>query len=232
MKTRTERRAIVYSRVSTQGQATDGHGLDAQAAQGSAYVLSQGWGGAEQVVDAGVSGAVAPDERPGLGSALAKLDGGGADVLVAASLSRLGRRVLDVLALAERARDRGWGLVVLDVALDTTSPVGEFSLVVLAGVAQLERRMIGQRTRDGLAAAKRKGVRLGRPASAATRRAGRLALSLRADGATWQRCADVLAADGYRTATGKAAWTASQARRAARTVEQDRTAAAARRPAE
>ena len=123
------------------------------------------------VTDVGVSGTVAPDDRPGLGSALAALDAGEADVLIAASLSRIGRRTADVLALVDRAA-AGWHLVVLDLALDTSTPTGEFALTMLAAVAQLERRQTSERTTAALAAAKARGQRLGRPASDATRSAG------------------------------------------------------------
>ena len=85
-----------------------------------------------------MSGAVPPDERPALSSALRDLDQGRADVLVVASVSRLGRRTLDLLDLADRAQANGWGLAVLGLE-DITTPVGEFAFTLQAAVAEYER---------------------------------------------------------------------------------------------
>ena len=230
MTDRETRRCVVYSRVSTEGQAANGHGLEAQRERGAGYVQMRGWPGEpEYVDDAGVSGKVAPAKRPGLGPALARLDAGEVDVLVTASLSRLGWRGVDVLKLAERAAEHGWGLVVLDLQLDTSTPTGRAMFGMLAVMAQLEREQAVERTKDGLAVARSKGKRFGRPASEATRRAGRRAQELRAGGATYQRIADVLGAEGYLTAGGAKSWNAQQARRAMLTVQQDEQAASQRR---
>ena len=225
MTDRTSRRAIVYSRVSTDHQADTGHGIEAQRQRGAAYVVSQGWPlPPEHVDDVGVSGSVAPDSRAGLADALARLDAGEADVLVTASLSRLGRKVMDVLILAERAQNNGWGLVVLDLALDTTTPTGEFSLVMLAAVAQLERRLASQRTKDALATMKARGERLGRPVSPETMKAGARAIELRRRGgkaAKWAAIARRLNADQYSTPKG-GQWTGQQVRRAVESVRLSR----------
>ena len=63
------------------------------------------------------------------------------------------------------ASKQGWALVALDCAVDTTTPAGEAMANVLATFAQFERRLIGQRTREALAAKRASGVRLGRPVS-------------------------------------------------------------------
>jgi DNA invertase Pin-like site-specific DNA recombinase len=61
------------------------------------------------------------------------------------------------------AKRKGWSLVALDFGLDTTTPAGEMIANVILSTAQYERRLIGQRTRDALAAKREQGVRLGRP---------------------------------------------------------------------
>src|SRR5689334_15839444 len=71
--------------------------------------------------------------------------------------------------------------------------------------AQLERRMIGQRTKDGLAAARSKGVRLGRPRSLPDAVADRV-FGLRAEGATLAAIADRLNDEGVPTARGGTRW--------------------------
>jgi len=63
----------------------------------------------------------------------------------------------------ERGQREGWALVALDCAVDTTTPAGEAMANVLATFAQVERRLIGQRTREALQAKKAQGVKLGRP---------------------------------------------------------------------
>ena len=231
MTDRDTRRSIAYSRVSTASQASSGLGLAAQRERAESYAVAMGYVPVSSVTDEGVSGSVPPEERPGLGPALEALKDGRADVLITASLSRLGRRVTDVLALADRAHREGWALAVLDLSLDTASPTGRFTLTILAAVAELEREQTRQRTRDALQAAKARGQRLGRPVSDATRKAGRRALAMRADGLTWRGVADALERDGYRTAKGKTHWHPASARNAARSVEQDDAAEAARQAA-
>jgi hypothetical protein len=73
----------------------------------------------------------------------------------------------------ERARRKRWQFVALDLALDTTTPAGELVANVMASVAQWERRVISQRTRDALAAKKATGARLGRPRDLAEAESGR-----------------------------------------------------------
>ncbi len=69
----------------------------------------------------------------------------------------------DFSGLLKQARREGWGLVVVDLGADTMTPPGELVANVTASTSQYERRMIGQRTREALAAKKAQGVRLGRP---------------------------------------------------------------------
>ena len=229
MRARATRKSIAYSRVSTSGQAASGLGLAAQRERAEAYACAMGYVPVSSVSDVGVSGSVPPVERPGLGPALEALREGRADVLIAASLSRLGRRVTDVLALADKAHREGWALAVLDLNLDTASPTGRFTLTILAAVAELEREQIRQRTRDALQAAKARGQRLGRPVSDRTRKAGHYAQRMRAEGATWRAVADGLGDAGYRTAKGLPRWHPASARNAVKSVELDAEAEAARR---
>lgn len=84
------------------------------------------------------------------------------DTLVVAKLDRFARSVEDAVAVAGRLMQRGVRLVVLDLDMDFGTPIGKLVFSVLAAVAEFERNMISQRTKDGLAAAKSSGVRLGR----------------------------------------------------------------------
>lgn len=84
------------------------------------------------------------------------------DVLVVAKLDRFARSVEDAVSVASTLMDRGVRLVVLDLDMDFGTPIGKLVFSVLAAVAEFERNMISQRTRDGLAAARSSGISLGR----------------------------------------------------------------------
>lgn len=151
-----------YVRVSTDEQHTSGAGLEAQRAAIRSEAERRGWRLLEIVGEpAGASSATL--SRPGLMSALERLDSGEADVLVVAKLDRLSRSVAQGAQVMERAKRRGWSLVALDFGLDTTTPAGEMVANVILSTSQYERRLIGQRTREALAVKREQGVRLGRP---------------------------------------------------------------------
>ena len=80
-----------------------------------------------------------------------------------AKLDRLSRSVIDAAQTIERARREGWNLVALDLGVDFSTAAGEAMAHMTAVFAQLERRLIGERTRAALAVRKAQGVRLGRP---------------------------------------------------------------------
>jgi DNA invertase Pin-like site-specific DNA recombinase len=152
-------RAILYGRVSTDEQ---GLGLAAQLDLLTTEEERRGWSG-EVVVDEGVSGGVPVDERPGLGPVLAGLSAG--DVLAVAKLDRLSRSLIDFAGLIQRAEKQGWSLIVLDLAIDTSTPSGKLVAHVIVALAQWEKEMIGLRIREGLAKSpKRLGRKPGLPA--------------------------------------------------------------------
>jgi DNA invertase Pin-like site-specific DNA recombinase len=152
---------IGYVRVSTEEQSNSGAGLAAQRAAIKVECLHRGWTIVHMIEDAGYS---AKDlKRPGVQIALEALKDGDATALVVAKLDRLSRSMLDVTTVMATATAQGWALVALDCAVDTTTPAGEAMANVLATFAQFERRLIGQRTREALAAKRADGVRLGRP---------------------------------------------------------------------
>ncbi len=203
----TGRRAVGYLRVSTSEQADSGAGLDAQRATINSEAGRRGWALVDVLVDAGVSGKRL-DNRPALTEALTLVEGGRADVLVVAKLDRLSRSVADFASLLDRAHRRGWGLVALDLGVDTTTPAGELVANVMAAVAQWERRAIGQRTREGLAARRAVGVRLGRPPVLPMPVVERIVRE-RTSGRTLAAIAEGLTRDAVPTARGGVAWKAS-----------------------
>jgi len=159
----TERDAnafVAYLRVSTQDQADSGAGLAAQRASIEAWAAANGKRIVEYFVDEGVSGKNLNREKFKL--ALDLVVNGSASGIVTAKLDRLTRSILDFATLMAQASSQQWKLVALDVGLDTSTPMGELMANILAVFAQWERRVIGQRTKDGLAAKKAEGVILGR----------------------------------------------------------------------
>jgi len=151
---------IGYLRVSTEEQADDGNGLDAQRFAIQHEADRCGWD-LSWFVDPGYS--AKDTNRPDLQRALAALQRREYAGLVVAKLDRLSRSVIDFSGMVELAQRRKWNLVVLDPRFDLSTPYGRAFAGMAAVWAQLERELIGQRTSEGLQALKRRGVRLGRP---------------------------------------------------------------------
>src|SRR6266550_7686986 len=155
---------IGYTRVSTDEQATNGHGLAAQRAAIEAEATRRGWS-IEWVTDECASGKNL--DRPGIQRALELLGKRqksrtykrAYDGLVVAKLDRLTRSLKDFAELMDRAHRERFALVALDLAVDTTTPAGELLANVMATVNQFERRVIAQRTKDALAVLKKRGVK-------------------------------------------------------------------------
>lgn len=151
-------RAFAYVRVSTDRQGESGLGLEAQVEAVGREVAHRGWTLSETFVDTGSGKNL---HRPELQRLLDLLGEG--DVLVVAKLDRLSRSLLDFAGLMARSRREGWGLVALDLNVDTTTPAGGLMANVMASFAEYERQIISQRTRDALQAKRAQGHRLGRP---------------------------------------------------------------------
>lgn len=151
------RRVALYARVSTNDQRADLQldGLRRLAEQ-------RGWKVAGEYVDLGVSGS--KDKRPQLDKLMADAHKGRFDTLAVWKLDRLARSVRHLIMVGDEMRALGVDLVSVQDTIDTTTPSGRFTFHVLGAVAELERELIRERTVAGVAAARRRGVRLGRPA--------------------------------------------------------------------
>lgn len=157
--TRNVQAVIGYVRVSTEDQAESGAGMESQRSSILAECERNGWQLVELIEEPGVS--AKNMNRPGLQRALELLAAGQADILMAAKLDRLSRSVKDVCNLGDRALCEGWNLCLLDARIDTTTPHGRAQLSMMATFAQLERELIGLRTKEALAVKKAQGIRLG-----------------------------------------------------------------------
>jgi DNA invertase Pin-like site-specific DNA recombinase len=196
-------KVICYLRVSTQEQASSGLGLAAQRARLEQELAIRGWSDAEWIEDAGFSAASL--NRPGIKRALELLTSGNASVLMVAKLDRLSRSLLDFAALMDRARREAWQVIALDLGVDTSTPAGEMMASVVASFAQYERRLISQRTRDGLAAAAAKGTKVGRP-TAVPADVRQFITKARGEGYSLASIADTLTKKQIPTAHGGIKW--------------------------
>jgi len=125
-----------------------------------------------------LSGAKA--DRPGLAKCLAALRSG--DAIVVWRLDRLGRSMRHLVTLVEDLRSRGIGFRSLsEGAIDTTNASGELIFNIFSALAQFERRLIQERTKAGLAAARARGRNGGRPKVTADEPRVVLAKKLHAD---------------------------------------------------
>lgn len=203
---RAAARVVGYVRCSTDEQAESGLGLDAQRAAVEAACAGKGWTVTEWAIDGGVSGSIAPADRPAMARALRLLESGEAAALVAAKVDRIARDLHDLTGLLRRADGDGWAIVALDLGVDTTTPVGRMLVGILGSVAEWERATIRQRTRDALAAKKANGARLGRPVSAESQPARARLRELLHERHTFAAIAATLNAEGHTTPTGLA-WT-------------------------
>jgi DNA invertase Pin-like site-specific DNA recombinase len=146
---------VGYTRVSTTGQADNGHSLPAQRAAITAAAEQRGW----EIIWANDAASGKSMERPGMAYAMSLLKSGQAQGIVASKLDRISRSVLDFANLLEQAQREEWNIVLLDNGLDLSTPYGRLAVGILMQFAQFEREMISARTKDALAAAKReKGI--------------------------------------------------------------------------
>ena len=137
---------IGYARVSTREQHLD---MQLTALKDA---------GCERIFQEQVSGV---GERTELQTAMQYLRDG--DCLVVYKLDRLGRSMKDLLAIIEQLQTKNISLVSLRDNIDTGSTTGKLVMHIFAALAEFERDLIRERTGEGRAAAKKKGVRFGRP---------------------------------------------------------------------
>jgi DNA invertase Pin-like site-specific DNA recombinase len=151
-------RAALYARVSTADQSTDLQldGLRRLADQ-------RGWLIAAEYVDVAVAVSGAKDRRPALDKLMADAHLGKLDLVASWRFDRFARSVRHLVGALDDFRAQGIDFVSMHDGIDTSTSAGRFSFTIIAAVAELERELIRERTRAGLAAARRRGAKLGRP---------------------------------------------------------------------
>ncbi|AXT44194.1 recombinase family protein [Phaeobacter inhibens] len=141
-------RKIGYVRVSDKDQ-TEALQVDALQAEGCRKIFT----------DHGVSGGKA--DRPALNALLRELKAG--DTLTVWKLDRLGRSTIHLLQILSDLQERGIEFHAITQGIDTRTAVGRMIYGQLAVFAEYERSLISERTKAGMAAAKARGVHVGRP---------------------------------------------------------------------
>lgn len=154
------KRALLYARVST---ADKGQDFSAQLDELERVAEQRGWSVVRMYHDV-TSGS--KTKRPGLDAALACCRAGGADIFAAVSVDRIARSVRHLLDLVDELEALGVKLsCTREGNTDTTTPQGRAFLQARAIFAELERNLIRERIREGLAVRRARGVKLGRRAT-------------------------------------------------------------------
>lgn len=150
-------KVALYTRVSTSDQSTDSQLLELRR-----WVAATGAEVVGEYTDT-MSGTRA--DRPGLAALLAAK---GHEAVAVVKLDRLGRSVINTVALVRELDARGVAVICTSQGIDTrrSSPCGTMLLQVMAAFAEFERATIVERVTDGLKAARARGVVLGKPSAA------------------------------------------------------------------
>jgi DNA invertase Pin-like site-specific DNA recombinase len=202
---------IAYTRVSTDEQAMSGLGLEAQQATLRRAFDFRGWELAELVREEGISGSSL--NRPGLRHALELIAAGDVDGLVVAKLDRLTRSMRDFCEIVDWFEEARAPLVMLEPDVDTSKPAGRAVAAVMTAFAELERSMIGDRTRAALAAKRARGEPTGRPAIADQPDLVVRIQDLQLEHNSLSAIARVLSDEGWPTVRGGRVWRASALQR-------------------
>jgi DNA invertase Pin-like site-specific DNA recombinase len=157
-------KVVAYYRVSTDKQVSSGLGLEAQKSKVEAFCAASGWEIVSSHTDEGISGKTETLNRPALVDALTSIHLNKAEVLVTAKIDRLSRDVVVQRSIESALKKLGARFVSAS-GEGTESQGHEANLIktILSAVAENEAALIGIRTKAALAAAKEKGIHVGRP---------------------------------------------------------------------
>jgi DNA invertase Pin-like site-specific DNA recombinase len=158
-------RVGLYARVSTHDQQT----LPLQMRAMREYAAKRGWAIAVQIKEVG-SGAAERKLRENLLTAARRRE---IDVVLVWRLDRWGRSLVDLVVTLKELAELGVSFVSLTEALDLTTPTGRAMAGLLSVFAEFEHEILRERIRSGIAEARLKGKRFGRPLTAA-KKAGQI----------------------------------------------------------
>ena len=150
--------AALYARVSTRDKGQD---PEMQLTELREFAAKRGWRIAGEFVDVGVSGS--KDSRPQLDAMMRLAKTRKLDVITVWKLDRFGRSLRHLVDALAELKAVGCAFVSLRDNLDLTTPAGRMMFHVIGAMAEFERELIRERVKAGLAHARSKGQKLGRP---------------------------------------------------------------------
>jgi len=153
------KRVGLYLRVSTGDQTVENQ----RQALTEAINRRQGWNIVDEFGDHGISGAKGRDQRPAFDRLLKDAIRRKLDVVAAWSVDRLGRSLQDLVGFLNELKGAGCDLYLEQQAIDTTTPAGRALFQMLGVFAEFERAIIQDRIHAGIARARVRGTRSGRP---------------------------------------------------------------------
>lgn len=151
-------RALIYARVST---ADKGQNPEVQASALREYCNARGWTLSAEIIDHGYSGGT--DKRPGLAQLMAMVRTRKVDVVVVVKMDRLFRSLKHLVTMLDEFQGLGVQFVSVGDHVDLSTASGRLMTQILGAFSEFERGIVRERTLAGLAYAKSKGKRLGRP---------------------------------------------------------------------
>ena len=175
-------RAVIYTRTSTNKQSTG-----SQLEPLKTLVLNHGYELVDIIEDIGISGTILGKNRNGMARVMEMVNRKEVDVVCVYSVDRIGRKITDILSIAEQLTEKGVGLVIHKNGIDTTTTHGKHLLSFFALIAEMERDFIASRIADGMEVARAKGKVFGRkPTSINTKKE---IISLRQQGMSMNKIA-------------------------------------------
>jgi len=150
-------KAVIYTRVSSSTQS-----VEMQIDILQSLCKKMDYELIETITDEAVSGGVLGRNRTGMSKLLKMVNQRAVDIVLVYSVDRIGRKLSDVISIAENFSEKGVGLIIHKNGIDTSTSMGKHLLNFFALVAEMEKDFITSRVRDGMALAKKKGKQLGR----------------------------------------------------------------------
>lgn len=177
-----KRKTVAYCRVST---ALQGSGLEAQVRQVRLYCDQMGFKDVEIFTDENQSGA--KQSRPALDRMMSAVKNNEVEQVIVPAFSRLARSTTHLLKALDEFKAHNVSFISLSERLDTSTAAGKMAFTVLAAVSQLERELIIERVKVGLANARAKGKIIGRK----KQRNSEMIRALRRKGLAYRAIADL-----------------------------------------
>ena len=150
-------KAVIYTRVSSSNQS-----VEMQIDILKTLCKKMDYDLVDTIADEAVSGGKLGRDRKGMSQLLKMVNKREVDVVLVYSVDRIGRKLSDVISIAENFAEKGVGLVIHKNGIDTTTSMGKHLLNFFALVAEMEKDFITSRVRDGMALAMKKGKQIGR----------------------------------------------------------------------